>query len=67
MDATAIGTVAAAGISLVALWRSSRRESGDDQDRRTNELIRLSVGEDIAILKRDLKRILRKLDINGDE
>ncbi len=67
MDVPTYSSLGALGIAALAFWRSSRRESTTDADDRTREIIRLTIGEDLAILKANVKRIMRKLDINGDD
>lgn len=54
-------------VAAIALMRTFGREKADDQDKRIDERIELQVGKSIAILQNDVKRILKKLDINGDD
>ncbi len=60
---TAASIIGSGGVSLIALWRSFR----GDNDTRIREVIQLEIGEDMALLNANVKRIMKKLDINGDE
>jgi hypothetical protein len=60
-----VNPVAAGSLSvaLLALWRSFRRDGSKDTDDRTREIIRLTVGEQLAVLQSDVTAIKDKLGI----
>lgn len=67
MDGNTMATIGSALVAGVALVRTFGREKAEEQDQRIREVIKLEVGDTLTLLKSDVKRILRKLDVNGDE